>query len=108
MNIDLVEKNFLQLESEVIGFEFYVPTNNHSSGFNKCEIIVISEVQGSKITYSVTEEGYGMKELTFEELINSYPEFTFNKNLAFGGEFETWERFYDAIIGKIKLNLIAI
>lgn len=108
MNIDLVEKNFLQLISELIGFEFYVLTNNHSSGFNKCEIFIISEVQDSKITYSVTEEGYGMKELTFEELMNSYPQFTFNKKLAFEGEFETWERFYEAIIGKIKLNLIAI
>lgn len=108
MNIDLVEKNFLQLESELIGFEFYVPTDNHSSGFNRCEIFVISEIQGSKITYSVTEEGYGMKELTFAELMNRYPEFTFNKILAFQGEFETWGRFYDAIIGKIKLNLISI
>ncbi len=98
----------MQLERELIGFEFYVPTDNHSSGFNKCEIFVISEIQDSKTTYSVAEEGYGMEELTFTELMNRYPEFTFNKKQAFEGEFETWERFYKAITGKIKLNLITI
>jgi hypothetical protein len=108
MDIGLVEQKFLVLENEVIGLEFYVPTNSHSSGFNKCEIFLISEIEGSSIIYSVIEEGCEKVEITFEQLMICYPEFTFNKKSAFEGNFEIWERFYNAIIGKINLNLIAI
>lgn len=108
MNIDLVEKNFLELENEVIGLEFYVPTNTHSSGFNKCEIYPETRSYGLETTYFVMEEGGDKKALTFNGLIKCYPEFTFNRRMAFEGEFSTWESYYKAIVGKIKINLIAI
>lgn len=100
--MDLMEKQFLALLRDLTDNRFYVPTYSHSSGFNECYLINLDDE-----VFLINEEGEE-KELTFNEIISQYPKITLSKRYAFECKFETWDRFKEAIDGKIKINIVEI
>lgn len=101
-----MEKQFLAMLKDLTDNKFYVPTNEHSSGFNECELTQLAD-EDSAPTYLINEEGLE-KELTFSELMEQYPKFTLCKRYAFEGDFETWSRFKKALDEEIEINIVEI
>lgn len=102
-----LENEFIKLVEELTGGKFYIPTDEHSSGFNEVEIYEVESNNSYKM-YNVEEENNADKSMTFDEVISKYPTFTLSKRLAFNGEFETWTRYEKALNGEIKINIIEL
>lgn len=90
---------------ELTNDKFYVPTEEHSSGFNQIEIYDMEDG-----TFSITEENGCCvdKYLTFEEILAEYPKFTLSREFAFYNKFETWDRLEKALKGEIEIKLLEI
>ena len=105
MDIKYLEEKFIQLHKDLYGnqtISFYVPTDEHSSGFNRIEIDDIEDG-----TYSLTEEdGCCVDDyLTFEEIVNKYPKITLDREYAFYNKFESWEDIEQAFKGNKEVDL---
>lgn len=102
-NID-VEEEFLKL-LELTDNKFYIPTDEHSSGFNEVELF--NQDDG---TYCVEIEGNCCCDnyLNFEGIKYKFPKFALDRSYAFYDKFETWDRFEKAIKGEINLVLLEI
>ena len=102
-----IEKEFMKIVEEITEDYFYIPTNLHSSGFNKVEIYKLDgDVLDSKIdVYNVAEENEADKELTFKELMNEFPKVTLDINYAFDGKFYNWNDIESALNGEKEIYL---
>lgn len=99
-----VEKEFFRL-LELTKNKFYVPTEEHSSGFNQIEVYDMEDG-----TYSITIEDNCCVDmyLDFEGLKAEFPKFTLDNRFAFFGTFETWDRFERALKGEISIDIITL
>ncbi|HBJ1650856.1 TPA: hypothetical protein LA460_000074 [Clostridium botulinum] len=108
MDIKYLEKEFTKMykglygDSEELGF--YVPTVEHSSGFNKVELWKDED------EYSVTEEDECCIDeyLKFEEIIKRYPYITLDREYAFHSNFVTWEDIEQALKGNKEIDLVRL
>jgi hypothetical protein len=109
MDIKYLEEKFIQLQKELYGehepVSFYVPTEEHSSGFNKIEIDDMSDGE-----YSITEEDSCCVDeyLTFEGIVEKYPKITLNREYAFYCKFESWEDIELAFKGEKEIDLVRL
>ena len=105
MDYDFLEKEFIKLISEVSNNKFYMPTDEHSSGFNQIEIDDMEDG-----TYSISMEDMCCidRYLTFVEIIEEYPKITLSKNHAFYGNFCIWDDIYKAFKGEKYIELLEI
>ena len=97
------EEEFFKL-LELTDNIFYVPTEYHSSGFNRVELIeqeeglYIIEVEGGQL--------FEQPSYSFNEIKHLYPEFIFDREEAFFGNFITWDYFEKIIRGEKKHTLV--
>ena len=107
MDIKYLEEKFIQLHKDLYGnqtISFYVPTEEHSSGFN--EIKIESEDE----EYSITEEGccYINEYSTFKEIVKEYPKITLDREYAFYNKFISWEDIELAFKGEKEIDLVRL
>lgn len=104
-----IEKEFMKIVKEITEDYFYIPTDLHSSGFNKVEIYKLDEdddVLNSKMAvYNISEENEAEKELTFEELMIEFPKVTLDRNYAFDEKFCSWIDIKSAFNGEKNIEL---
>lgn len=109
MDIKYLEKEFIQFHKHCYGSQtisFYVPTDEHSSGFNNIKI----ESDDDDEEYSITEEGccYINEYSTFEEIVKEFPKITLDREYAFYGKFVSWEDIEQAFKGEKELDLVRL
>lgn len=83
----------------------YVPTEEHSSGFNQ---IQICDMEDGTFAISIEDGCCIDNYLTFEEIMIEYPKFILSREFAFYNKFETWDRLEKALKGEIKITLLEI
>ena len=105
-----MEEKFIKLIGMLTEDKFYVPTDMHSSGFNRVEICKIEsdKIKNPNNMYHVEEENEGDALLTFSELTEKYPRFILDRRLAFYNNFVTWEEYKTALDGQKKITLIEL
>jgi hypothetical protein len=107
MDIKYLEKEFIEFHEHCYGNQditFYVPTDEHSSGFNRIKIE--SEGFGE---YSVYEEECCSSDyLTFEDIIKKHAKITLDREYAFYNKFETWEDIELAFKGEKEVDLVRL
>jgi len=109
MDIKYLEENFIKLHKDLYGNQpiiFYVPTEEHSSGFDKIEIDDMEDGE-----YDVTQENecrYPDDYLIFEEIVKDYPKITLDREYAFYGKFVSWEEIEQAFMGNLKIDFFRI
>jgi hypothetical protein len=108
MDIKYLEEQFLDFWKHCYGNQdicFYVPTDEHSSGFNKIEIDDMGDGE-----YSITEEdGCCVDEyLTFEGIIEKYSKITLDREYAFYNKFESWQDIELAFKGEKEIDLVRL
>ena len=97
------EKEFMNLIKEYTDWKFYVPTDEHSSGFNMVEITDWNDTYDSDEENECTDSN-----ITFEDLVNKYPKFALMRDYAYYEKWTTWQEFKDAIDGKIEIDLLRL
>lgn len=108
MDIKFLQEQFLDFWKHCYGnqdISFYVPTEEHSSGFNKIEIADMEDGE-----YSITEEDGCCIDtyLTFEEILKEYPKITLDREYAFYGKFVSWEDIELAFKGEKEIDLVRL
>ena len=108
MDIKYLEEQFLDFWKHCYGnqtISFYVPTDEHSSGFNEIKIESDEDEE-----YSITEEGccYINEYSTFEEIVKEYPKITLDREYAFYGKFVSWEDIELAFKGEKEIDLVRL
>lgn len=108
MDIKYLEKEFTKIYRGLYGdnedISFYVPTTEHSSGFNNVELW---KDEGE---YSVTEEDECCvgDYLTFEQIVEKYPYITLDREYAFYNKFVPWEDIEQALTGNKEIDLVRL
>ena len=90
-----IEDKFIKTIDEINYFKFYVPTDEHSSGFNEIELY-----DNGNGVYTIYKEGFEIEECNFKTIVNRYDKFTLDKKYAFEGKFVNWNEFELACNGK--------
>ncbi|MEG0297665.1 MAG: hypothetical protein RR620_13175 [Clostridium sp.] len=109
-----IENMFIDTIEELTDYCFYVPTDEHSSGFNEVKFemtdLYFKDEESGKdeFIYRVYEENGKVEEITFYEITNKYPKFILDKRFAFDGKFETWDRLKKAFDGELDIVLLEI
>lgn len=104
MDYKFIEKEFKEFYANCYGenqdISFYVPTDEHSSGFDKVELYYFEDDE----EYDVTEECdcNNNEYLNFEDIIHKYPKITLDREYAFYGKFVAWEDIESALKGESK------
>lgn len=110
MDYKYIEKEFKEFYIHCYGenqeISFYVPTDEHSSGFNKIELYYYEDDN----EYSVAEENYSCVDecLNFKEIIHKYPKIILDREYAFYGKFVTWEDIELALKGEKEIDLVRL
>ena len=110
MDYNFIEKEFKVLWKSCYGenqeISFYVPTDEHSSGFNQVELYYFED-DGE---YYITEEidCNDNEYLTFEEIVHKYPKITLDRGYAFYGKFVSWEDIELALKGEKEIDLVRL
>lgn len=110
INYEFLEKDFVDTYRNAFGnydseITFYVPTKEHSSGFEQVEI---QKHEGDKY-YEVTPElSEHLDAASFKDITNKYPLITLSREYAFYNKFTSWEDIYLACRGKKVVDLCCL
>lgn len=108
MDYKFLQEKFSELWKDCYGEQeiaFYVPTDEHSSGFNKIKLYYFK--YGNE--YNITEENnYDEDYYSFEYIINKYPKITLDREYAFYGKFVSWEDIESAFKDEKEIDLVRL
>lgn len=106
MDIKYLEEQFLDFWKHCYGnqdISFYVPTDEHSSGFNEVKIYSLDDGE-----YDIDEECNIEDCLKFKDIIDKYPKITLDQEYAFYGKFVSWEDIKLAFKGEKEIDLVRL
>jgi hypothetical protein len=106
MNIKFLQEQFLDFWKHCYGnqdISFYVPTDEHSSGFEKVEIEQFNDNEFDVIS----ESGYSHL-INFAEIVKDFPKITLDREYAFYNKFVSWEDIELAFKGEKEIDLVSL
>lgn len=108
MDIKYLEENFINECKKLHGNRFiifYIPTNEHSSGFDEVEL---KPYEKDKNFYNVYIEGELTSRFTFDIILKEFPFVILDRKNAFERKFACWKDIELALKEEKEIDLVRL